>query len=61
MLRIPEPQQSKCCPACGAAERIDTGACSQCDLPLIQPTDLRKHLLRAEGMTELHQQLERGI
>ena len=61
MLRIPEPQQSKRCPACGAAERIDTGACSQCDLPLIQPTDLRKHFLRAEGMTELHQQLERGI
>ena len=61
MLRIPEPQQSKRCPACGAAERIDTGAGSQCDLPLIQPTDLRKHLLRAEGMTELHQQLERGI
>ena len=61
MLRIPEPQQSKRCPACGAAERIDTGACSQCDLPLIQPTDLRKHLLRAEGMTELHQQLEQEV
>ncbi len=49
------------CPARGAAERIETGSCSECDLPLIQPTDLRKHLAAAAGMTELHQQLERGV
>ena len=61
-LNLPVPQRSvKHCPACGAAERIETGSCSECDLPLIQPTDLRKHLAAAEGMTELHQQLERAV
>ena len=60
-LNLPAPQRSVNCPACGAAERIETGACSECDLPLIQPTDLRKHLAAAEGMTELHQQLERAV
>ena len=62
MHNLPASHRSvKHCPACGEAERIETGSCSECDLPLIQPTDLRKHLAAAAGMTELHQQLERAV